>query len=60
MLNLIIALKGYRSTVKSKTIAGSKSMSKNQLINLITTGEPSPTLRPAFEIKKYTTKLSKR
>ena len=49
-----------RSTGQSRSIDGYKSISRNQLINLITTGKLSPTSRPAFKIEKYIAKLSKR
>ena len=52
----IKTLKELRSIVKSRNIDGCKSMSKNQLINIITTGKLSPRPRPASKIVEYIAK----
>ena len=49
-----------RSIVRSRNIDAYNSISKNQLIRLITTGNLWPSQIPAFEIEQYVSQLSKR
>lgn len=50
----------FRSIAEIRNSDGCKSMSKNQLINRITTGDLSPTSRRVFKTEEYIAKLLKR
>lgn len=50
----------FRSIAEIRNNDGSKSISKNQLINRITTGDLSPTSRRVFKTEEHIAKLSKR